>query len=228
MSDIVTENDYFKDGLCMHCQWAREVLQDFRYFHTETEGSWVNKDSQLQNKINEELKKQPLKYQQQIIESYSFDLHQFQNQFPNIHRESLIITIYNFLEKQLNTLCKILSKYFENSVKLNELNGKGVRRAFLYLSKIANLDSTKFKNEKEYIINVNRLRNQIVHNGGDLPQNSNDPLNVFIENNKYLYGSPNEQVSLDADFIYELVDTLTSFFEKLDCEIQMFITKINS
>jgi DNA-directed RNA polymerase subunit F len=228
----MTENsqgiDFFKNGLCMHCSWARGGLYDFRHFHTETEDSWAKKDSQLQNRLNEQLKKYPEQHHQDIIESYSYEIHQHQNQFPNIHRESLIITIYNFLEKHLNQLCKILSQYFSSTVKLQDLKGRGVTRALIYLSKVAHLDFTKINKEKEYINNVNKLRNTVVHNGGILPEKIDDPLNIFVTKNMHLHGSPNNELSLEIDFIYELIDTLISFFEKLDCEVQMFITNQNA
>ena len=227
MTETTQEINYFKDGLCMHCTWSRGGLYDFRHFHTEAESSWSNKDSQLQKQINEKLNKFPEEHHQDIIESFSWDMHQLQNQFPNIHRESLVITIFNFLEKQLNHLCNILSEYFSGTVKLNDLNGRGIRRALLYLSKVANIDFTKFKEEKDYILKVSKIRNQIVHNGGILPIKPSDPINIFISKNQLLHGSPGFEVILDPEFLYELIDTSIEFFEKLDGEIQMFITSQN-
>jgi len=62
----------------------------------------------------------------------------------------------------------------------------------------------------------------------NLPVKINEPLNIFVSRKINLYGLPGSEVSLEPEFLYELIDTLISFFEKLDCEILMLITNQNA
>ena len=82
--------------------------------------------------------------------------------------------------------------------------------------------------EKTYIRNINLLRNQIVHNGGYLPDESEKQLNSFVAKNANLSGTPSNSVSLSPGFIDELINTLISLFDKLDIEIQAFIRRENA
>ena len=140
----------------------------------------------------------------------------------------MIITIYNFLEAQLNELCNIISGCIASQVKLKHLNGLGIERALLYLSKVAEFDLSRMGGELSYIKGVNQLRNQIVHNGGYLPENPDHKLNKFISKTSTLSGSPGASVNLSSEFIGEFITTLMQFFERLDDEVQAFIQSANA
>jgi hypothetical protein len=155
-------------------------------------------------------------------------LHQNQYKYPNIHRESLIITIYNFLESQLNELCSILEECIELKVKLKHLNGQGIERALSYLTKVAEFDLALMGKELPFIKGVNQVRNQIVHNAGRLPEAENHKANIFIAKAKNLSGAPGGVISVSPDFISEFITSLTEFFDKLDDEIQRFIQSKNA
>jgi hypothetical protein len=217
------EIDFFGNGLCGHCHTAKSELFEFGLFHDETEESWKIKDTELQNHISGVLKEHPEKKHYDIIDHYSWDLHQNQYKYPNIHRESLIITIYNFLEVQLNELCSILEECIELKVKLNHLNGKGIERALSYLTKVAEFDLALMGKELPFIKGVNQVRNQIVHNAGRLPEAGNHKANIFIAKAKNLSGEPGGLISVSPDFISEFITSLAEFFDKLDGEVQRFI-----
>ena len=126
----MTENqakvDFFENDLCFLCHTARGQLLDFSQFHTETEASWKKKNDILQSNLDEELQLHHEYQHHDIIDNYAWDLHQNQYQFPNMHRESLVITVYNFLEAKLNDLCNTISLSVDNKIKLKDLKGDGV------------------------------------------------------------------------------------------------------
>ncbi len=217
--------DFFQNGLCYHCHIAQSELHEFNQFHDETESMWLKKDNKIQDSLSKILNKYTEEHHQEIIENHSWELHLNQSKYPNIHRESLIITIYNFLESRLNQLCLIISESVNSKINLNDLQGKGIERAFLYLSKIADFDLSKMGCEMPYIKNVNVLRNQIVHNGGLLPKDVEHKLNKFVLKNSTLSGKPGNNVSLSYEFISEFIKLLIEFFDKLDKEIQKFINR---
>ena len=220
--------DFFGNGLSTYCHTAKNELWEFGQFHEETEASWKKKDEELQSHIDGVLKKHPEKRHDDIIDNYSWDLHQNQYKYPNIHRESLIITIYNFLEAQLNDLCAIMEECVPSTIKLKDLSGLGIERAFLYLNKVAVFDFSAMGRELPYIKGVNQVRNQIVHNAARLPEAENHKVNKFISQAKNLSGSPGSQISVSSGFIIEFIGVLSDFFEKLDTEVQRYIQSTNA
>ena len=217
--------DFFENGLCFHCHMAQNELQEYLLFHSETVLAWGEKNNKLQNNLNKILKKYPEEHHQDIIGSHLWELDQTQDKFPNTHRESLIITIYNFLESELNQLCGIIAESIDSKIRLKDLHGKGINRALLYLSKVAEFEMSKMGGELSYIKKVSLLRNQIVHNGGVLPEKADHELNIFVTQNINLSGQPEDSVSLSSEFIGELIEKLICFFSKLDEEIKVFMIK---
>ncbi|MCI5191171.1 MAG: hypothetical protein D3905_15575 [Candidatus Electrothrix sp. AS4_5] len=202
---------------------AERELCEYMQFHKTTESLWQETDKQLQSNLIDILKKIPEEHHQDTIDAYSWELHQNQYKFPDIHRESLVIAIYNFVEAELNRLCSIISESIESKIKLKNLHGQGVNRALLYLSKVAELDMSKMGGERSYIKEVNRLRNAIVHRGGFLLEDKNDELNRFVSENPNLSGQPGNKVSLAPALIEELINNLIEFFKKLGSEVHKFI-----
>ncbi|WP_199170171.1 hypothetical protein [Hydrogenovibrio sp. SC-1] len=127
--------DFFGNGLCIHCHLAKNELRDLAGFNQLSEASWKEKDDSLQEELSELLKKYPEKNHEDIVDSYSWDLHLNQYKYPSLHRESLVITVFNFLEHQLNSLCHIFYESIDSDIKLKDIHGQGVERALLFLKK---------------------------------------------------------------------------------------------
>jgi hypothetical protein len=215
--------DFFANGLCSACQMAQNELLDFKAFHKTTEESWEKIDTELNSKVDEILKKYPEDVHDEIIEYHSWDFYLNQEKYPSIHRKSLVITIYSFLEIELNNLCGILSQSVDSNLKLKDINGKGFERAQTYLSKVANLDFSRMGGTLPFVKGVNNLRNLLVHNDGILPHNPNDAINTFVTNQKNIMGEPGSIVRFNSAFIEELIEKLIQFFSELDIEVQKHI-----
>tara|TARA_R110002050_G_scaffold269917_2_gene412731 strand:- start:279537 stop:280205 length:669 start_codon:yes stop_codon:yes gene_type:complete len=215
--------DFFGNGLCLHCHLAKNELTEFTSFNDLTEDTWKVKDDTLQDKLNEILAKYPEKNHADIVESYSWDLHLTQYKYPSLHRESLIISIFNFLEHQLNALCEIMYESIDSPLKLKDMHGQGVERTLLFLSKVAKIDFSTFGAVLPMIKGVNLVRNIIVHNGGYLPDDSKLKINSFVTRTKYLSGIGGESIMIRPEFIGQFISVLQEFFEMLDQEVQKHI-----
>ncbi len=215
--------DFFENGLCIHCHLAKNELIEFLTFNEQTEESWKTRDHSLQKELNEILEKYPERTHRDIIESYAWDLHLNQSKYPDLHRESLLITLFNFLEHQLNSLCKILYESIDSDLKLNEVYGHGVERALLFLTKVAKINLSSFGYELPEIKGVNLVRNNIVHSGGRLPEDSNSKVNKFISSTSSLSGVESGHIVIHPEFIAHFIKVLIDFFIKLDIEIQKHI-----
>jgi len=186
------------------------------------------KDHALQGELSEMFSRYPKKEHDEIMDGFSWDLHLNQNKYPHLHRESLIITVFNFLEHQLNSLCHIFYESIDSCLKVKDIKGQGVERALTFLSKVAKVDFSRFGPEMLMIKGVNSLRNVIVHNGGYLPKNTDAKVNDFVKKERHLSGVEGAGISIDPEFIGSFIDTLLSFFKKLDVEIQKHIQEFNN
>lgn len=215
--------DFFQNGLCFYCDLAKNELIAYAEFHSETELLWKQKDELLQKEIDSILKKYPTADHDDIVESYGWNLHLNQIKYPDIHRTALVIAIYVFLEDQLNGLCETLGEAVNTKLRLTDLAGQGIERAFLFLSKVGSFDLGAVPS-LSFVKNVSKLRNRMVHAGGILSQDSNDRLNAFVWDTHGLSGEPGRRVQIDADFIHELTNGLVTFFDELDGQVQHFIS----
>ena len=215
--------DFFGNGLCIRCHLAKIELMDFAFFNVQTEEAWKSKDGDLQEELSGILEKYPGKNHGDIVESYSWDLHLNQSKYPSLHRESLIITIFNFLEHQLNSLCKILYESIDNGLKLKDIHGHGVERALLFLTKVAKFNFSSFGSELPMIKGVNLVRNIIVHNGGQLPDEPKSKVNKFVTSSENLSGIEGRYINISPEFMALFISVLLEFFDRLDNEVQNHI-----
>jgi hypothetical protein len=220
--------NFFGNGLCVHCHLAKNELMDFALFNEQTEEAWKSKDDNLQDELSVILEKHPEKNHADIVESYSWDLHLNQYKYPSLHRESLIITVFNFLEHQLNSLCKIFYESIDSGLKLKDMHGQGVERALLFLSKVAKIDFTSFGSEMPIIKGVNLVRNTIVHNGGQLPDEPKSKVNKFVTSSGHLSGIEGRYINISPEFMGLFIGVLLEFFDRLDHEIQTHIQVFNT
>ena len=222
----MTAVDFFENGLYFVCYMARSELAEFRKFHAVAEEMWRQRDDDLQIRIDGLLAKNAPDVCREIIEAYDEESHQNQYKFPEIHRESVLITLYSFLESQMNDLCDIIADSIDSQVRYTHLKGKGVNRALNFLIRVARFDLSSLGSEWSFIEAVNQLRNLIVHNGGIL---CDDPkLNAFVRNNKNVWREPGSHIRLGAGFIDEFISNMDCFFEKIDGEVQRFISTVNA
>ncbi|WP_236180345.1 hypothetical protein [Pseudomonas mosselii] len=215
--------DFFGNGLCIHCHLARNELIEFLAFNDQTEEAWRAKNVNLQEELGELLKKYPEDKHEDIVDSYAWDLHLNQSKYPALHRASLLITLFSFLEHQLNSLAEIMYESVGGDLKLNDINGRGIERAFLFLSKVAGVDLSSFGGEIPFIKGVNLVRNVVVHSGGVLPSDPQAKVHKFISQTAGLSGVETGYVSIHSDFIPKFISLLIVFFERLDLEIEKHI-----
>lgn len=216
--------DFFENGLCFYCHLAKNELLTYADFHSKTELLWKQKDNLLQKELESILEKYPKADHQDIVESYGWNLHLNQYKYPDIHRTALVISVYVFIEDQLNGLCKTLGKSLDTKIRFTDLSGRGIERALLFLSKIALFDLGAIPS-LSFVRHVNKLRNKMVHASGILPRDPADKLNVFVKDTLGLYGEPGGRVHIDSDFIDHLTDRLVNFFDELDEQIQQFMAR---
>lgn len=217
--------DHFSNGLCIHCNLAQEQIGQLRMVQSEIEGLWEKNILELEGKVDALLQKYPEDRHNDIVEGYGWDFHEFQTLLPNIHRGALVVSIYATLEHELNGLVYILSSSLETDLKLKDVAGSGVNRAFRYMEKVAGYDLTGLGEERSFISNLGRLRNCIAHAGGVLPDSESDKLVRFVQQEQGLDGMAGSGLEIAGDFIDRTTEVTETFFIKLDEETQKFIQR---
>lgn len=92
-----------------------------------------------------------------------------------LYYNSIFITEYSFLERKMLQLCKIAEP--KQSLKVNDIAGKGIFKYYSYLEKVLKVDMADVKSEWVQILKYNELRNLLVHHP-----------TYIIENNSSLKG----------------------------------------
>jgi len=216
--------DFFETGLCFYCHLAKNELREHQEFHGKTEEAWRDADSKIQDRIDNLIKQHPDAKEADIVESYAWDLHLHQSKYPEIHRNSLVISLYIFLEQQLNGLCETISESLGTKVVLRDMTGRGVERSLLFLKKVACFDFRELP-QLAFIYGFNRLRNVLVHADGQLPDNVEDKVNKLVSAAQGLRGEPGGYVRLDPEFIDYSIQRLIEFFDGLDSQVQDFMQR---
>ncbi len=216
--------DFFENGLCFYCQLAVNELREYGDFHSRTESLWKDQDKSLQDEIDNVLSAHPDLDEQDVIDTYAWDLHLNQTKYPDIHRTALIISLYVFLEDQMNGLCSVLGTSIDSPIAVEDMSGLGIERALRYLSKVALFDLGQVS-RLSFVRAANRLRNRLVHAGSVLPSDPDDKLNKFVAQIESLVGQPGETVGILPEFIDHLIDELCKFFDELHLQVEGFMKR---
>lgn len=112
---------------------------------------------------------------------YLDDYYMVKNVFSRISLQSYVMILYSYIEAGMNRLCNSMRqdkareqkerKEKELELRYDDLQGKGIKRAKLYLEKVIGLDldvGEKGKNKKYWneLLALNKIRNAIVHDDG--------------------------------------------------------------
>ncbi len=120
---------------------------------------------------------------------------------------SIFISLVAIMEDCFNRLCKMYSNKYKTELEFSDLRGKGLERAFLFLTKIAKIDSPKKNPLWKEINTAIKARNKIVHEGGIV---ANDNVQEFLDNG-YLVAEENNQLLLEHDTLIHIYDIVNQF-----------------
>jgi hypothetical protein len=160
------------------------------------------------------------------IDDLIADADQFGDEFPNLVRGGLFLSIYGYVEHSLNSLCNMCQ--IDHSLKVTDLRGSGLERAATYLRKAygitvpdAVLRGTDFKL-------VQMIRNSIVHNAGWIPLEKDMEFTAWsresLLNHEAVlkYGG---YVYLNKNFLEWFIGQAERMFDELCKELRIYLNK---
>lgn len=141
----------------------------------------------------------------------------FTYHYPNLLRRSSLLSLIGVFEKELNDLCKLYKTVKQYQIDIKDLNGMGIKRASLYLEKIACIDVCRGSKEWGEIKNIQKIRNIVAHRNGSLLDNSGKAeksLTNYINTVDSLEGD--NEVFIKEGFLGHVLSVYSSYFKLLD------------
>jgi hypothetical protein len=139
------------------------------------------------------------------------------DEFTDLMRSSFFVSLYSYLEAQLNKECQFSQQdNAQIKVLLDDIHGSGINRAKIYLVKVLNT-SFPFDNDSawEKIQWFGKIRNCIVHAEGKVKDSN---LKKYIENHPNLHCEMrfgNDIVVLDEGFCEKAIAVIGAFLQSL-------------
>jgi hypothetical protein len=203
-----------------------EILRTYINMNEELIEHFIN--NYFENKENNTIEIEYDEYNSQMVtyfiglddETYDLD-GIFNEHIPNLHRYSVFVTLFSFLETELNELCKRIQNKDNLGLSFTDISGKGIDRAAKYLDKIAGIKITEEPNIWGNIKNMRELRNKIVHNAGkidDSDRNDNSLKKFIKEKPDFLIG--NSEIIIKNGFLLFVIDTIELLFKDIDKNLQ--------
>ena len=137
----------------------------------------------------------------------------FEGYMPNLQRRSALITLFSFLEAELDRLCSRVQNQEKSRIHVTDLADKGIVRAAAYLCKVGGLSDIRNTQTWAEIRNIQSVRNLIVHSQGLLPAQSDSrrtKIAAYIEASPFLSGT--DSIMVEAGYLQHCLATFRTFF----------------
>lgn len=149
------------------------------------------------------------------VVAFTFDDYwELEQVFPEIQRNSNVISVYSVLENNLNHLCSLYSKVIESEIELSDFGEQDIiKRAQIYLTKVAKANFPAEHCSWKEIQKIQQIRNKLVHAQGIIPS-GNSPLIAYISNRPYLALNDRKKVIIQKGFVEHCTEVFGNFFEQ--------------
>lgn len=140
--------------------------------------------------------------------------------FPSLQRRSALLTVCSYFEHELDKLCMLYKSEKSFKLALSDIKGKGLDRSTTYLEKVASIDVHKTSNEWNQIKNIQKIRNVIVHQDGQLRDRGGDKIKAAIDYiNQVDFLEGEDEVVVKKGFLKHVVGIYKQYFAMLDHSI---------
>lgn len=199
---------------------------DFRYdpliSYLKSYNEWIdNYHKELEVKIESWNKKSEkvTKDRPSGFEFYEMDIIE-SGEFETIFYSSSLIFLYAMFEHDLNELCNKIKKIEGFSLSVYDLNGKGIKRARNYLTKVASIDfESSLDNEWHILNNFGKIRNALVHNEGRIKKDELNSINQLVKKVNGVDIDQNKVLISSNDLLLELIDKIKRFLNEITSQI---------
>ncbi|AQX56034.1 hypothetical protein [Priestia flexa] len=202
----------------------RSRLIDFKTYVGNIEENFENQAKQVEEVLDqyrqEEVDEEWEREFEQETDTF-LELHgNYKNDFPEIMRSSMLISVYSFFESELVRECKPT----KNGLALSDISGGSViEKAKKFLEKVKEVDFPANNEHWKFMREVTLIRNCFVHSGGSINRDSKkNKLQNIIDDMKNIHVSPFGKIVIEKGFVEEMIDHVDAFLFEL-----LVQTKVN-
>ncbi|HIH9253591.1 TPA: hypothetical protein ACYU26_004916 [Enterobacter ludwigii] len=225
--------DFFGTTLFHLCHFTTIDLHNYAAYNKYSECNIEKSNDKLSDEINKRLKNNSEEYHEDIIDSYSQEIREFGEFYPPMHRKAMVITLYNFFEHQVKTLCTEINKLLPQDMSDKYLKEACIKRYRKFLSREACFDINQgdlLWERWEDMLKVEQIRHVLVHSEGEIEKHRAERL-ADIENYCKLKKGIRlirHRIIIDEGYVAELIAELISLFDLLDRQVNAFIRRYES
>ena len=169
----------------------------------------------MEEKIPEEQRRE---FHAEVYDEYSW----FYERLPNVLRRALFLVCYAEIEAYLRGMCRESQKRYRSTLSLNEVAGKGIKRARLYLIKAASVAFPPNSSEWQALTDYNKIRNVLAHSEGQLSDEQKEGhLGKYVDQHEYLELGVDDEIVIRQGFCEEVVETALQFFKQFPRELRV-------
>lgn len=198
-----------------HTVWFRDTLYTLGRFSGMVEEMLQREVAKLEAHLDAQAASLEAREKAEYFEYHAEDFFELSTQLPTIHRYSVITAADSALEIFLTDTCNSYAKLTQASLRLDDLAGKGLRRAQQYLKKVASIDFPDSLSAWVSILRLRDLRNCIVHADGQIAEDRID-LIKWIKAEDGISISANGTVTFFAPFTSKALSWYEAFAEAFD------------
>lgn len=221
--------DFFGTTLFHLCHFTIIDLHNYAAYNKYAENNIEESNKKLSNEISQRLEDNDKECHDDIFESYSQEMQEFGDIYPPMHRKAMVITLYNFFEHQIKTLC----------AEINMLLPKDMSEAYSF-SKPCNKNYRKFLRREAFfdinqggelwklwedMLKVEQIRHVLVHPEGEIEKHRAERL-ADIENyckRKKGIRLIRHRIVIDEGYVAAFIAELISLFSLLGKQVSVFI-----
>jgi hypothetical protein len=154
----------------------------------------------------------------QGLDRESWDLENiFGEYFPSLQRRSAFLTVWSYLEHQLDQLCLLYQSERNFALSFTDLGGQGVDRSTTYLEKVARLQGLKAGEEWNVLQTLQRIRNLFVHSDGKLQGHQGKPKDgIFADLKKVGFLTGDEEIVIADGFLSRVIRACDDYFKLIE------------
>lgn len=222
--------DFFGTTLFHRCHFAEVDLQSYKAYDKYAEANLVKSNKLLCDEVNQIIANAEDSDHADILDSYGQELNELQTVYPAMHRKAIVITLYNFFEHQIKTLCEETNKLLPKDMTESCLKEVCIKRYRKFLRRFAGFDinqGSALWELWEDMLKVEQIRHVLVHSEGEIEKHRTDRLSHIdgyskIKKNIRLNRN---RIIIDDGFVATLIDDLITLFGLLDGQVFAFIRR---
>jgi hypothetical protein len=184
-------------------------------------GNWVDADLQINdfrdylvdvNKfIDRKIKINEKKLKDSVFKDVALNM--FTESFSVILYDSVMMSLWAFMESQFKTYCNAMQNAMSISLSYSDLSGSSIEKFKTYTQKVAVLDF-RLKNENwEDLKAINEIRNYIVHSG--VMVRNKKLLEAFVKRNKLKCILLEDRIALNKHSLEIIIFLCKLFIERI-------------